>query len=331
MSSQDKKNLCLIGALVVLALGSLAISISFGSIPLSEKIVLNVFRHHSNSINQEIILYLRLPRSLNAFITGGLLALAGTLLQTLLRNPLADPYILGVSGGSAVASLLAILLGITSIGLSSITFAGGLLAMLIIFSLNYRASHWNSSHLLLTGVMFAAGCGAAITLILTLSPDNILRSMMFWLIGEIYTGPVSKLGVVVLVISLIVCLGLARPLNLLSFGELKARSLGVNTKQLTIFLFVLTALLTATAVSIAGPIGFIGLITPHILRLLGCYKHQFLLIGCVLLGGSLLCLADTLARTLVAPVQLPVGAITALIGVPIFLVLLKTQANYVRH
>ena len=325
--TNDRWNFALLLGLSLLSLISLLASISFGSVSLSEQTILNSLWHHSSQLNQEIILRLRLPRSINAFITGGLLGLAGVLMQTLLRNPLADPYILGISSGSAVASLLAMLLGIASISLSAITLLGGLLAMLIVFGLNFNRWHWRSSHLLLTGILFAAACNAAITLILSLSPDNLLRSMMFWLIGQIYTGPLSYLGIIVLIMALLITSAFARSLDLLSHGELKAQTLGVNTKFIMIFLYIISAVITATAVSIAGPIGFIGLITPHLLRLLGFYRHQIILIGSVLLGGSLLCFADTLARTVAAPQQLPVGAITALIGVPIFLILLKSQIN----
>ena len=321
---KKSKTTLLILCLGLLSLFSLLVSISFGSSLLSEKTVIAALWHHGSEINQTIILQLRLPRGINAFVTGGLLALAGTLMQALLRNPLADPYILGISGGSSVAALIAILLGATSFGLSSVTLLGGLLAMIIVWGLNYRAHHWQTNHLLLTGVVFAAGCNAITTLVLTLSPNNLLRSMMFWLVGEINTGPLVRWPIFVLVLSFAICLKLSQPLDLLNHGELKAKTLGVNTRLLTLILYVLSAILTASAVSIAGPIGFVGLITPHIIRLLGFYRHQVLLPASVLLGGSLLCFADTLSRTIIAPEQLPVGAITAVIGVPVFLLLLKS-------
>jgi iron complex transport system permease protein len=321
------KNTLLLLTLFLLALISLLISISFGSVHFSEATIWQALQHHGSNLQQEIINQLRLPRSFNAFIVGGLLALAGCLMQTLLRNPLADPYILGVSGGSAVATLLAILFAVTSAHLIGFTFLGGILVMLLVMGLNFRSNHWRSNHLLLTGVIIAAGCNAIITLVLSLSNNHVLRSMMFWLIGEIYTAPLSKLGLAVLIVGLLLSLFFSKALDLLNHGEAKAQTLGIHTLRLKILLYIISAILTATAVSIAGPIGFVGLIIPHILRLLGCYQHRYLLIGSVLLGGSFLCLADTLARSAIAPQQLPVGAITAIIGVPVFLILLKARHN----
>ncbi len=313
----------LLPTLLILSLLSLGLSLSFGSVNLKEQAILQALWHQGSSLNQTIIWQLRLPRCINAYVVGSLLALTGALMQALLRNPLADPYILGISGGSAIAGLLAMLIGIVGLGFNVATFLGGLAAMLIVLGLNCRRHHWNSTRLLLTGIIVAAGCMAATTLILSLSPDQVLRDMMFWLIGEIYTAPLSRYGIIILVLGFVVSFAYARPLDLLSYGEHKASSLGVNTKRLYLILYLVSALLTTTAVSIAGPIGFIGLITPHLLRLLGYYQHRYLLPGCLLLGGCLLSLADTLARTVAAPQQLPVGTLTILLGVPIFLLLLS--------
>jgi len=316
------KSLYLLTSLGVLAIVSFLLNLCFGSVALSAHDIYTSFAQN-NPLAHEILWQIRFPRFFSAFITGGLLALAGCLLQTLLGNALADPYVLGISGGSAVASLLAIFFGVSVYYLHAIAFIGGLIAMVIVFKLSYQQRQWAMSRLLLTGIIFAAGCNAIISLILTLSPDSSLRGMMFWLLGDLSNDQLPWAGVIILIFAAIATQILARPLDLLSFGELKARSLGVNTKRLTLIIYLLSALLTATAVSIAGCIGFIGLITPHLIRLSGFYSHRILLPASILLGGILVSLADMLARTVIAPQQLPVGIITAFIGIPIFLILLR--------
>lgn len=310
--------------LLFFTLISFLLSLCYGSVSLPFYDVTEAFfqgSHHS--LIREIVMQLRVPRTINAFITGGLLATSGCLLQTLLRNPLADPYILGVSGGCAVASLIGLFLGITGYSLHLLTFAGGVTAMLIVFQLSYQALHWDRTRLLLTGVIFGAGANAAISLILTLSPDVNLRGMLFWLLGDLNGSELSLNAGLILLLSVIAACAIAKDLDRLSYGELKARSLGVNTRRVAMIIYFLSALMTATAVSIAGCVGFIGLMTPHLLRLLNFHRHQVLLPGCVLMGGSLMMLADTFARTLFAPEQLPVGVVTALLGVPVFFLLAR--------
>ncbi len=313
----------LLSALCLLAILSLLLGISIGSVHLSlHQLIQAVFQ--SNASTQHIIIFnLRLPRTLCAFITGGLLALSGALMQTLLRNPLADPYVLGISGGAAVATLISILLGTMTQYLSIYAFIGSLISMLLVIGLTQVRGHWSSLRLLLTGVVVATGWGAIISFILTISPQQNLRSMLFWLMGDLSYAHFSILETIVLFFGLLISLILAKPLNIMIRGDLTARSLGINTRRLNMFLYIITSLLTACAVSMAGCIGFVGLIVPHILRLVGNADHRFILPASVLLGGSLLSLADTLARSLLAPQQLPVGIITALIGVPCFLFLLQ--------
>lgn len=312
--------------LLFITFTSLFLSIRYGSVAIPLREVFTSFYKHQHSLSHEIIWRIRLPRVINAFTTGGLLALSGCLLQTLLRNPLADPYILGISGGSAVVTLLAIFFGVSGYYLHGFAFFGGLLAMFIVLHLSYRKQDWQTSHLLLTGVIFAAGCNAIISLILTLSPNDRLRNMMFWLLGDLSGNKLYGSGLFVLCFAFIFIYSLARPLDILNYGELKATSLGVNTKRLMLIIYLLTALMTATAVSIAGCVGFIGLITPHLLRLMKLHSHAVLLPGCLLLGGSIVSVADMLSRTLIAPQQLPVGVITAFIGVPVFLFMLRKKA-----
>jgi len=312
-------------ALVVLALASLAVALATGSVAIPTDRLLAVLAGDGTPLDRSLVLELRLPRALAAFAVGGLLALAGALMQVLLRNPLADPYILGISGGAACAALGAMLLGLGGAWISGSAFAGALLAMLLVFALGRGAGDWSPTRLLLTGVVIAAGRGALISFLLATSPDRRLPGMLFWLMGDLGAGTAAGpgLGWAVLIIGLIVGLLIAGQLNVLAHGDLAARSLGVELARLRGAVYLLASLMTASAVTLAGTIGFVGLVTPHMLRLVGLTDHRRLLPACVLLGGTLLLFADTAARSLLAPRQLPTGVVTAMIGVPLFLYLLR--------
>jgi iron complex transport system permease protein len=318
-----KRGLPLLAGLAVLVLASLAFALTAGSVKLGWHQILGVFTGEADTFAAELVLELRLPRALSACATGGMLALAGAMMQALLRNPLADPYILGVSGGAAVGALSALMLGLGGYWLSGSAFCGALLSMLLVFALARGPGEWSATRLLLTGVVVAAGWGAAISFILAVSPDSTLRGMMFWLLGDL--GQADEPGFPLAMLALGLAFGFytARDLNVLVHGEHKARSLGVATAALRLRLYVVSSMLTAVAVTVAGNIGFIGLIAPHILRLSGAHDHRILIPASALLGAAMLTTADTLARTVAAPLQLPVGVITALLGVPLFLYLLR--------
>jgi len=270
----------------------------------------------------DVIRELRLPRAVAAFVCGGLLATAGALMQVLLRNPLADPYILGISGGAAVGALLGITLGAASLWVDALAFGGALTAMLLVFGLAHGDGSWTQTRLLLTGVIVAAGCGAAVSLMLALAPDTRVMSMLFWMMGDASAAAQPWPAVLVLLVALAAVQPFARDLNVLARGELTARALGVQVQRLRIGLYVLASLLTATAVTLVGSVGFVGLIIPHLVRLVVGNDQRVLIPAAALAGGTLLTLADTAARTVIAPQQLPVGVLTALIGVPVFLFLL---------
>ena len=258
-----------------------------------------------------LLLDLRLPRALTAFAVGGLLAVAGVLMQVLLRNPLAEPYILGSSGGAAVAALLAIMAGLGSVLVDVAAFGGAMAATL-------------------TGVVLAAGFSAATTLLLALSPDQNLRGMLFWLMGDLSFA--YEPGRSLLVLATLVACGMlaARHLNVLSRGELQAAIVGMPVKGFRYLLFGAASLATALSVTTVGVIGFIGLVVPHLVRLVAGSDHRIVVPASALAGGTLLVIADTLARTLLAPRQLPVGALTAAIGVPLFLILMS-KSRRSRH
>jgi len=317
----------LLPLLSLLALFCLSIALTTGSVSIRLTDLWNVLTDPQPGLNRSLILELRLPRALGAFATGGLLSLAGALMQVLVRNPLADPYVLGISGGAAVAALLSMLLGLGGAWLTGSAFAGALLAMALVFGLARGQGSWTPMRLLLTGVVLAAGWGALISFILATSPEANIRSMLFWLMGDLGFVRTPLLALLVLLLGLVVCWPLGRDLNVLIRGELQAGAVGINSGRLQIILFLLASFLTATAVVQAGSIGFVGLVIPHIMRLMGLSDHRLLLPAAALSGGSLLVLADTLSRTLLAPQQLPVGIITALLGVPLFLYLLRREVS----
>jgi len=278
-------------------------------------------------VASEIIWQLRAPRVFAAFVTGGLLSVAGCFLQTLLRNPLADPYIFGVSSGAAAGMLAAMLLGMTmSVGYV-FGLTGACAVVLVVALLSYRVADWNPYRLLLTGVMVAAGLNALISLVLVLAPSYAVKGMLFWLMGDLTYAepPFGAAFLLCLLVALSVVLGPA--LNALSLGRLKAASLGVATRRLEYVLYLGAAAATAAAVLTAGTIGFVGLIVPHLVRLCGVHDHRLLVPLSAVAGGSLVIVADTFARSAWAPVQLPVGILTALVGVPVLLVLLGRRED----
>ncbi|MCW9012979.1 MAG: iron ABC transporter permease [Gammaproteobacteria bacterium] len=326
-----RQPLNLIIILFLLSIASFAFAFSMGSIQLSLQQLIAALSTNESSIAHTIIWDLRAPRAYIAFVSGALLSLAGVLMQVLLRNPLADPYILGVSGGAAVAALLAMSAGLAGSWVSGSAFIGAFISILLVFGLAHGKGNWNPARLLLTGVVIAAGWGALINLILSISPDKPLRGMLFWIMGDIHNISPSIASLIVLLLGLMITFMLARQLNILSRGDMQAAALGISVKPLRMSLFLLASALTAFAVTQAGSVGFVGLIVPHMIRLIAGSDHRLLIPASVLLGGSLLVISDTLARVIIAPQQLPVGVITAFIGVPFFLFLLNRSMTGKHH
>ncbi|NVD34163.1 iron chelate uptake ABC transporter family permease subunit [Marinobacter lutaoensis] len=308
--------------LLLAALAAVLVSVATGSADLSLEQVLAVLSGGGSELQRTLVLELRLPRTLGAFATGGLLAVAGALMQVLLRNPLADPYVLGLSGGAAFAALLAMLSGLAGWLVSGSAFAGALLSTLLVFGLAHGSGSWTPARLLLTGVVMASGWGALITLVLAVAPARQLPGMLYWLMGDLSQSASPGPALALLVGVCVLLMPLGRTLNVLARGPLQAAVLGVSVRPLEWLVYLVASLMTATAVTIAGTVGFVGLVVPHLLRLLLGNDQRLILPACALAGGTLLVLADTLARGVVAPEQLPVGVVTAMIGVPTFLYLL---------
>ena len=268
-----------------------------------------------------IVRQLRMPRLLSAYGIGALLAMAGVLLQALFRNPLADSYVLGVSGGSALGALLALLAGSSLWFVQGAAAAGAVGATLLVLLL---ARGGATVRVLLTGVVVASACGALVTLVLVLADNGQLRGMMFWLAGDLgWAAQPWTMAAAALLATVVIGL-LARPLDVLATGETTAQSLGLDLARWRVLIVVLAGFLTAGAVIQGGTIGFVGMVVPHLVRLaFGTAVHRVVVPAAALAGGTLLAAADLVARTAAAPRQLPVGAIMALLGVPIFLALLR--------
>jgi len=320
----SNKQFLLFALLSILAIISILLSLLSGSVDISVSQLLNNLFHAENNLQTQVLQEIRIPRTIAAFTTGGLLALSGVIMQVLLRNPLADPYILGISGGAAVGALSAILLGLSGLWLSNAAFFGALLSILLVFGIANKFGNWSVTRLLLTGVVVSAGWGAVINILLTTSSTNNVQSMLFWLMGDLSQSRVGLAHFGLLVLGLAGGLMLSRSLNVLIRGELVAASLGIDVRALRLILYFSASVFTATAVTIAGSVGFVGLIVPHMLRLMGARDHRLLIPCSILLGGSFLVIADSLARTIIAPQQLPVGVVTAIIGVPAFIIILRT-------
>jgi iron complex transport system permease protein len=282
-----------------------------------------------NETERSIILSLRLPRAILAGFVGAGLSVSGATFQALLRNPLADPYILGVSSGAAVGAILAILLGLgtCSFGLPLASFLGALLTILVVFYFGRQDGKIHPNTLLLAGVITGSFLSALIMFFISVSQREELHTIIFWLMGDFSFSNARA----ILIIFPYILLGISllylrsRHLNLILSGEEDAVQLGVDVEKLKLISYLSASLITAASVSVCGLIGFVGLIIPHSARLIFGPDHRLLIPSAALLGASFLIASDTFARTLLAPVELPVGVITAAFGGPFFIYLLKTR------
>ena len=320
----------IVGALALLAVGSLLLSCAVGSVavPLADMPGALVHMLHGTGSSASLaatLLELRLSRALVAFVTGAALALAGVMMQALLRNPLADPYVLGISAGASVGALAALMFMCALWVVDASAFAGAVGVSAMLYWLARRGlaqgapAEGGASVLLLTGVILSSACMALVTLMLSVAPESRLRSMIFWMIGDLAGAPLRVLPWLVLAGGVLFAVHSARALNVLAMHAEGAVTLGIRVGALRKGLFLASGVLTASAVTSAGSIGFVGLIVPHACRFACGPDHRLLIPAATLAGGAFLVLADTLARTVIAPQQLPVGVVTALIGAPVFL------------
>lgn len=315
---------------VALPLVALFTSLTSGSLNLSwNDLVSLVMQGPGESINQTIFWQVRFPRALLGALVGAALSLSGTTFQAVLRNPLADPYLLGVSGGAALGSVLALTCGAQSaIVLPLSAFSGALLALALVY-LVARAHSCSSHTLILSGVMVGSLAAALLLFLLWRAPSDATRQAIFWLAGNLALADPEWVswGWLWATIGFVILWAMAPNLDLLTQGEETAEDLGLNVGRTRLILFVLAGALTACAVALAGLVGFVGLVIPHICRLLWGPGHRLLIPLAALLGGSFLMLSDAIARSVYAPVEIPVGVVTAILGAPFFLYLLRRNGG----
>jgi iron complex transport system permease protein len=316
--------------MLLASLAVLVVSVLLGGAESTVAASWQALWHGTDTPMHAIVWQLRVPRSVAAYGVGGLLALAGGLMQILVRNPLADPYTLGLSGGASVGALGAMLAGAGAVVTTLGAATGALVACIAVFVLAHRdllsrqraAHREDATDLILIGVMLGAGFGAVVSMMLVLAPDRNLRGMLFWMMGDLSAVADPWLPVASLLAGVLLVAPLGRPLNLLLRGEESASALGVRPPLVKAAIFVVASLATAVAVTAAGTVGFVGLVVPHALRRLVGNDQRVLLPACALGGGIVVVVADLLARIVVEPIQLPVGAVMAVIGVPTFMTLL---------
>lgn len=320
--------LLLLAALAALAM---LLSIRLGAVRLGAGEVVEALAGRGEPAAVAIVRRLRLPRSVLAALVGGTLAASGAVFQALLRNPLAEPYILGVSGGAAVGAVGTIVLGLSApsgAGTALAAFGGAALAIVLVLRLAGSVGRaLDTRVLLLSGVVIGAFFNAVILLALTFADLESFRSALFWMMGSVAGATWREIGLLAAgaAPALVLLLALARPLNLLAVGEETAAFLGVRTERVKLAAYAAASFLAAASVAVAGVIGFVGLVVPHVVRILWGADHRFLLPASVLLGATFLVLADALARTVAAPTELPIGVVTAFVGVPFFLWLLRRR------
>ena len=283
-------------------------------------------KNDPNSMLPTIIWQIRLPRVFLAALVGATLSLGGLVFQALLRNLLAEPYILGISGGSAIGAISGILLGLSRFpGVSITAFLGSLATLALILVMTSGPSVMKKESLLLSGVMVNAFCSSVIMFLISITQDAKLHNIIFWLMGDFSTADIRHIGLLagILVPSFVIIFWQSHAMNLLLMGKEMAQTTGINIKFVTVVLLVTTSLMVSATVSQCGLIGFVGLVMPHLLRLIVGPDHRILVPACILGGGAYLVICDLLARTLPQQGEMPAGVVTAIIGAPLFIVLLK--------
>ena len=333
--------------LCFLLAGVMGVSLSLGAvtIPLSKS--WPILLHHFFGLGPDsgwtasdssIILDLRLPRTISGVLVGAALALAGAVLQAILRNPLADPFILGISSGAAVGGVLAILFGLGSTflgsyGIPGAAFGGALFTLFLVYYIARVEGRIPTYTILLAGVIVSSFFSAIIMFLISVTSNEQIYNVTFWLMGNLEHLASQSLGGIFLylLVGSSVLFALAKDLNLMVLGEETASEMGVEVERVKKVAFVFAALITGVIVSVSGLIGFVGLIVPHGVRMIWDPDHRFLLPASALVGGMLLVVADTLARTVLAPSEIPVGVVTAMGGAPFFVYLLRKKGHAVYH
>ncbi len=322
--------MCIISILLSLFLIiAVILALGFGSSGNGLSDVWNWFWGNDNKTMMDSIIWrIRLPRVLMAAMAGAVLSLGGLVFQALLRNPLAEPYILGVSGGAAIGAIIGILAGLARIQRVGITaFIGSMITLVVVLLMSSKDSSMKKDTVILSGVMVNAFCSAVIMFLISLTTDSKIHNIMFWLMGDLSSADLPQAGLLFLMIipCFILIFMLSHSMNLLLLGQEMAKSMGVNTKNITAMLLITTSFMISAAVCQCGLLGFVGLVIPHIFRLCFGPDHRVLVPACILGGGAYMVCCDLLARWVPEQGEMPAGVITAMIGAPLFIFLLKKE------
>ena len=333
-SSHPAKRLLIVTPLLaIILLITMIIGLAAGSAGFGLSTVLQGISNPSdadNALMHDIIWQLRFPRVLLAALLGATLSLGGMVFQALLRNPLAEPYILGISGGSAIGAIVGILMGLARFpGIWLTAFTGSLLTLCVLYLMASGRSMLRNNSLLLSGVMVNAFCAAVIMFLISMAQDSRLHNIIFWLMGDLASATMNN--VLALTCTVVPCFVIiflrSHSLNLLALGNDLAHSMGVNIKATTSLMLIITSLMISATVSYCGLVGLVGLVMPHMLRLVLGPDHRVLAPASIMGGAAFMVVCDTLSRTLPDQGEMPVGVITALIGAPLFVYLLKRSKN----
>ena len=317
-----------LAGLIVLLVASVVLSLSVGEMNLGFMDIFSILRKGNGSMEYTILSQIRFPRVLLGIAVGGSLSLSGILLQGVYRNPLVEPYTLGISGGASLGVAVAIVFGlqhlIGSFVLPISGFAGAFLIIFLVYTISSRSGRINIQSMLLSGVMISFIASSLMMLMMATTSSENLHGIIFWIMGSLDEPDMSLIYIALILAftSLVVSYSFVQPLNALRLGEEKARHLGINTDTTIKLLFLLASLLAGVSVAVAGVIGFVGLIIPHLMRLLVGSDYRILLVSSFLSGSIFLVLSDVIARTIISPNELPIGVITGIVGGIVFLLMM---------
>ena len=334
ISTRYWKWIVFLAALLLLLAVSVAISLSSGEIDISLGGLPQILSQ-PDSMEFTILTQIRIPRLILAIAVGGALSLSGAILQGIYRNPLVEPYTLGISGGAALGIAIAIVFGLNSLSFLTLPvfgFLGAIITLFLVYFLSIKRAGLSINSMLLIGVMVSFISSSAMMFLMSISTTDNLQSIVFWVMGSLdeSNSMLIRIALYSSPSGLIITYSFAQPLNALRLGNAKAKHLGINTDVTVRLLFFVASLLTGIAVSVAGVIGFVGLVIPHLVRLIIGNDYRVLLAGSFLGGAIFLVLSDTIARTIIAPNELPIGVITGFAGGLVFIIVLSRSRSHVK-
>ncbi len=322
-----------LAGLTILLIASVILSLSVGEMNLGFSDIFRILHESHDSTEYTILSQIRFPRILLGIAVGGALSLSGVLLQGVYRNPLVEPYTLGISGGASLGVAFAIVFGlhqfIGSFILPISGFTGAFLMIFLVYSISSRNGRINIQSMLLTGVMISFIASSSMMLLMAITSSENLHGIIFWIMGSLDEPDMALIymTLILALVSLFASYLFVQPLNALRLGEEKAKHLGINTDTTIKLLFLLASLLAGVCVAVAGVIGFVGLIIPHLMRLLVGSDYRILLISSFLSGSVFLVLSDVIARTIISPNELPIGVITGIVGGIVFLLMMSRASS----